>query len=142
MDRLAMLEERVKTYLAELGVEPDNGGEGIYLLSFGTTAVICTMFADRDDAWVRVAAMVLTEVEPSLELLQRVLRLNTQVLVGSFLLFEDDTLAFSATLPGDDLSFTAFEKTLMYVASIADEYDDVLLPLAGGRRARDVLDGV
>ena len=54
-------------------------------------------------------------------------------------MFEDGTLAFSATLLGNNLDFDEFEKTLRYVAQVSDDYDDELQMLGGGLRAEDVL---
>jgi hypothetical protein len=69
-----------------------------------------------------------------------ILELNQDVLVGSFFLSQDDTLTYSATLPGEGLTFDDFEKTLNYVAKVADDYDDPLQEVAGGLRAQDLLE--
>jgi hypothetical protein len=136
---LHLLQQRVEAYLAEMGLDPEQSDDGLYLFKYGSTVVMVTIFAEDESTFCRFASIMLKDFEPSLELLQRVLRLNTEVLFGSFLLFEDDTLSFSATLLGSHLDFDEFEKTLQYVAKVSDDYDDELQKLAGGKRAEDVL---
>ncbi len=140
MDRIQILDERVKAYLSEMGLSATQSGDGLYLFKFGSTVVMVSLFEEDEDTFCRFASIVLKDCEPSLELLHRVLRLNTQVLFGSFLLFEDGTLSFSATLLGNHLDFDEFEKTLRYVARVSDDYDEELQALGGGKRAEDVLD--
>jgi hypothetical protein len=139
MNRLEILTERVNNYLAEIGLTPEQAEEGLYLFKYGSTVVMISLFEESDDTFCRFASIMLKDFEPNLELLQRILRLNTEVLFGSFLLFEDNTLSFSATLLGNHLDFDEFETTLRYVAKVSDEYDDELQRLGGGQRAEDVL---
>jgi hypothetical protein len=139
MNRLQMLEERINAYLGEMALAPVQSEDGLYLFKYGSTVVMISLFEEADDTFVRFASIMLKDFEPSLELLQRILRLNTEVLFGSFLLFEDNTLSFSATLLGNHLDLDEFEKTLKYVAKVSDDYDDELQGLGGGQRAEDVL---
>lgn len=139
MERLQILEERVKAYLAEMGLEPEQSDDGLYLFKYGSTVVMISLFEESEDTFCRFASIMLKDFDPTLELLHRILRLNTEVLFGSFLLFEDNTLSFSATLLGNHLDFAEFEKTLRYVAKVSDDYDDELQSLGGGKRAEDVL---
>jgi len=139
MERLRILEERVKAYLAEMALSPEQSEDGLYLFKYGSTVVMISLFEEGEDTFCRFASIMLKDFESSLELLHRILRLNTEVLFGSFLLFEDNTLSFSATLLGNHLDFDEFEKTLRYVAKVSDDYDDELQALGGGKRAEDVL---
>jgi len=139
MRRLPILEERVKAYLAEMELDPARSDDGLYLFKYGSTVVMITLFEQDDETYCRFVAIVLKDFSPTLELLHRILRLNTEVLFGAFQLFEDGTLAFSATLLGNNLDFDEFEKTLRYVARVSDDYDDELQALGGGLRAEDVL---
>ena len=138
-ERMKLLEERVSTYLAEMELVPDQSEDGLYLFKYGSTVVMISLFEEGEDTYCRFASIMLKDFEPSLELLHRILRLNTEVLFGSFLLFEDNTLSFSATLLGNHLDFDEFEKSLRYVAKVSDDYDDDLQELGGGKRAEDVL---
>ena len=139
MNRMNILEERVKSYLAEMELSPEQSDDGLYLFKYGSTVVMISLFEDGEQTFCRFASIMLKDFEPSLELLHRTLRLNTEVLFGSFLLFEDNTLSFSATLLGNHLDFDEFENTLQYVAKVSDDYDDELQVLGGGQRAEDVL---
>lgn len=139
MNRLQILEERVEAYLGEMGLEPEQSEDGLYLFKYGSTVVMISLFEEDDDTFCRFASVMLKDFEPSLELLHRLLRLNTEVLFGSFLLFEDNTLSFSATLLGNHLDFDEFAKSLRYVAKVSDDYDDELQKMGGGMRAEDVL---
>jgi hypothetical protein len=139
MDALRMVEERVHAYLGSLGLAPEQTEDGMVALKYGSTVVLLSVFQEGADTYVRFASILLQDFDPSMELLQRLLRLNTEVLFGSFLLFEDSTLSFSATLLGNSLEYDAFEKTLSYVASVSDAYDDELQALGGGQRAIDVM---
>ena len=139
MNRMNILEERVKSYLAEMELSPEQSDDGLYLFKYGSTVVMISLFEDGEQTFCRYASIMLKDFEPSLELLHRILRLNTEVLFGSFLLFEDNTLSFSATLLGNHLDFDEFENTLQYVAKVSDDYDDELQVLGGGQRAEDVL---
>ena len=139
MRRLPILEELVKAYLAEMELDPARSDDGLYLFKYGSTVVMITLFEQEEETFCRFVAIVLKDFSPTLELLHRILRLNTEVLFGAFQLFEDGTLAFSATLLGNNLDFDEFEKTLRYVAQVSDDYDDELQALGGGLRAEDVL---
>ena len=139
MRRLPILEERVKAYLAEMELDPARSDDGLYLFKYGSTVVMITLFEQDDETYCRFVAIVLKDFSPTLELLHRILRLNTEVLFGAFQLFEDGTLAFSATLLGNNLDFDEFVKTLRYTARVSDDYDDELQALGGGLRAEDVL---
>ncbi len=139
MNRLQILEERVRAYLGEMELDPEQAEDGLYLFKYGSTVVMISLFEEDEDTFCRFASIMLKDFQPTLELLHRILRLNTEVLFGSFLLFEDDTLSFSATLLGNHLDFDEFAKTLKYVAKVSDDYDDELQEVAGGKRAEDVL---
>ncbi|MBX2799113.1 MAG: YbjN domain-containing protein [Myxococcales bacterium] len=139
MNRLKILEERVNAYLGEMNLAPERESDELYLFKYGSTVVMISLFEEGEDTFVRFASIMLKDFEPSLELLQRILRLNTEVLFGSFLLFEDNTLSFSATLLGNHLDYDEFERTLRYVAKVSDDYDDEFQVLGGGQRAEDVL---
>ncbi len=136
---MQLLEERVSAYLGQMDLVPDQSEDGLYLFKYGSTVVMISLFEEGEDTYCRFASIMLKDFEPSLELLHRILRLNTEVLFGSFLLFEDNTLSFSATLLGNHLDFDEFERSLRYVAKVSDDYDDELQNLGGGKRAQDVL---
>ena len=136
---MSALSDRVTEFLVEMGLAPEGPEQGPFMFRFGSTVVMVCLFEHGGDVYVRIASVLLKDFRPTLDLVTRILRLNTEVLLGAFLLFEDDTLSFSATLLGDDLSPTPFRKTVEYVARVSDEYDDELQAIAGGSRAEDIL---
>lgn len=139
MERMDLLDERVRAWLGEMGLDPGPRRDGLYLFKYGSTVVMLSLFGEAEETYCRFASIVLKDFQPNLELLQRVLRLNTEVLFGCFLLFEDDTLSFSVTLLGNHLDADTFGKTLRYVAKVSDDWDDELQRLGGGVRASDLL---
>lgn len=138
---LRALADRVADYLGRMEIDTETTDEGIFFFKHGSTVVMMSIFEQDNHRWVRFVATMLADVTPSMELLARLLRLNTDVLLGAFLLFEDGTLAFSHTLLGDHLDFEEFAYALTYVAQVGDDYDEDLQVLAGGRRAEDILLG-
>jgi hypothetical protein len=138
-ERLEDLAATVSTFLGQMGVECDRSDAGLWLLRYGSTVVMISLFEDHGHAFVRIGAPLLAEVEPRLELVTRLLRLNTEVVVGAFLLFEDHTLTFAHTILADELDFGVFEHGLRYVARVADDHDEELQSVAGGKRMEDLL---
>lgn len=138
-DALRALNDRVSDFLVRLDLDPDQNKEGFYLLRYGSTVVMISSFEDSEHTYVRFASTVLANVTPNLDLVTRILRLNTEVLYGAFLLFEDDNLSFTHTLLGDNLEFGAFQHALAYVARVSDDHDEGLQGIAGGLRAEDIL---
>lgn len=139
-DRLRELADRVSDYLVRMDLDPDRSPEGIFMLRYGSTVVMVSLFEDGTHTYVRFASTMLAGVEPKLELVTRILRLNTEVLFGAFLLFEDDTVSFTHTLLGDHIDFEEFRHALAYVARVSDDHDESLQALAGGARAEDLLE--
>lgn len=140
-EKLRLIEDRISDFLIQMDLDPDRTGEGIFLFKHGSTLVMMSIFEQEGHHWVRLVATMLAGVTPSMDLLARLLQLNTEVLLGAFLLFEDGTLAFSHTLLADRLGYEEFELALSYVAQVGDDYDEELQGMAGGLRAEDILRG-
>ena len=140
-DVLRSLNDRVIEFLVQLDLPPDQAADGPFLIRFGSTVVMVKVFLDGTDPYIRITATVLKDFRPNLELITRILRLNTEVLFGAFLLFEDDVLVFATTLLGTDITLPQFHKAIDYTARVADDYDDELQTIAGGRRAEEIIGG-
>lgn len=138
-EHLRAIHDTISDFLVRMDMDPDRNAEGFYLLKYGSTAVMISVFEERERAYVRFASAVLANVRPSLDSVTRILRLNTEVLFGAFLLFEDDTLSFTHTLLADDLEFDGFQHALAYVARVSDDHDEALQTIAGGLRVEDIL---
>lgn len=136
---LEKLAATVDAWLLTLDADTDVTDEGFWTLRYGSTLLVLSSFEHENVTYLRMGAVVLSGAHPSLEVVLRLLRLNAQVLFGSFQLFDDDTIAFTHTLPADGLTFEAFSSALTYVSRVGDDHDEELQSLAGGRRGEDML---
>ena len=48
MNRMNILEERVKSYLAEMELSPEQSDDGLYLFKYGSTVVMISLFEDGE----------------------------------------------------------------------------------------------
>jgi hypothetical protein len=140
MIAIVELTREVESFLQRMNLLAEGEQAHLKLLKFGSTVVMLSLAEKGEGASCQFTCIVLKECTPTPQLLEMILELNQDVLVGSFFLSQDDTLTYSATLPGEGLTFDDFEKTLNYVAKVADDYDDPLQEVAGGLRAQDLLE--
>ena len=133
----------IEGYPARMEMPAKATDDGIYMLRYGSTAVVIRLIQDTvtEKRFARFSATTLSDFDVTNVLLREVIRLNNEVLFGSFRLFEDHTLSFSTTILADHLDYEEFETSLTYVLRISDEYDDILQALVGGNRATDLLGG-
>lgn len=136
---LEKLAATVDEWLLRLDADTDVTAEGFWSLRYGSTLLILSSFEHEGATYLRMGAVVLSGAHASLEVVLRLLRLNAQVLFGSFQLFDDDTIAFTHTLPAEGLTFESFSTALTYISRVADDNDEELQSLAGGRRGEDML---
>ncbi len=132
MDQLRNLQERILSYLCQVGLAATSFDDGPIVLKSADAVLFVAPFAHGADTFCRIAAVALTEVEPTVAVLQRVLKANTEALLGSVLLFETGTVAASVSLLGNHLDFDEFHSTLLYVAQAADRLGPELRALGGG----------
>lgn len=134
------LVDRISDYLVQMDIDPEPTEEGIFLVRYGSAVVMISTFTHDGQEYVRLAAVLLLGFRPKLELLTRLLRLNSHVLMGSFQLFEDETLCFTHTLLAKGLDLATFRHALLYVGRVADDHDEALQALGGGERMEELLD--
>lgn len=113
---LANLQERLSLWCGALGVPDATRPDGVTVLDVDEVPVLITLFHDGAASWLRITAVAATDVHPSVELLHALLLADAEAIVGSWRLFDDGTLAFSATLPGSGLDHDGFAATLRRVA--------------------------
>jgi len=94
-----------------------------------------------DDATVTVRAYVVTDVEPTPELMHFLLRENDTMRYGAFGLDKDDDIFFEHALVGSTLDKEELMASVMAVLNTADRYDDEIRQRWGGRRALDRVKG-
>lgn len=132
MDALDDLHDRLATFLGALGLEAAHRPGGITAVEVDEALVLLSAFRQDAATWVRLVAIARVEVAPSVALLHHLTSLNRDLLLGAFQLFEDGTLALSATLPGDTLGAHALERALRYVGATAVRESPAIAALGGG----------
>src|ERR1700687_4665986 len=129
---------QVKSYLDELVDEHSDDAEHCdFYLKYGSTVLEISIEPyEEDDAVVEVMAFCVQGCEPSFELMQELLRLNSEVPLGAFSMVGHDVF-FSHAFLGRRLRPEHFIASLDSVASTSAEYDDKLVEKYGGETAQE-----
>ena len=129
---------QVKSYLDELVDEHFDDAEHCdFYLKYGSTVLeISILPFQEDDAVIEILAFCVQSVEPSFELMQELLRLNSEVPLGAFSLVGRD-IFFSHAFLGRRLVGEQLIASLESVATISDEWDEKLVERYGGETALD-----
>jgi hypothetical protein len=127
---------QVKSYLDELVDEHFDDAEHCdFYLKYGSTVLEISIFPyEEDDAVIEVLAFCVQGVEPSFELLQELLELNSEVVLGAFSVVGNE-IFFSHSFLGRRLRPEQLIASLDIVASISDEYDEQIVSKYGGETA-------
>ncbi|HEX3108849.1 MAG TPA: YbjN domain-containing protein [Thermoanaerobaculia bacterium] len=131
---------QVKQYLDELVDEHFDDAEHCdFYLKYGSTVLEISIEPyEEDDAVIEVLAFCVQGVEPAFDLMQELLRLNSEVLLGGFSM-EGRDIFFSHSFLGRRLRPEQLIASLDTVASISDEYDEQLVEAYGGETALERL---
>jgi hypothetical protein len=131
---------QVKSYLDELVDEHFDDAEHCdFYLKYGSTVLEISIEPyEEDDAVIEVLAFCVQGVEPSFELMQELLRLNSEVPLGAFSMLGND-IFYSHAFLGRRLRGEQLIASLDCVASISDEYDEHLVSRYGGETALERL---
>lgn len=131
---------QVKAYLDELVDEHFDDAEHCdFYLKYGSTVLeISIVPYEEDDAVVQILAFCVQGVEPTFELMQDLLRLNSEVPLGAFSLVGND-IFFSHAVLGRRMPPEQLIASLDSVASISDIYDEKLVGKYGGETALERL---
>jgi hypothetical protein len=131
---------QVKSYLDELVDEHFDDAEHCdFYLKYGSTVLEISIEPYQDDdAVIEVLAFCVQGVEPSFEMMQELLRLNSEVPLGAFSLVGKD-IFFSHSFLGRRMPPEQFIASLESVATISDEYDEKLVGNYGGETAIDTM---
>jgi len=131
---------QVKSYLDELVDEHFDDAEHCdFYLKYGSTVLEISIDPyEEDDAVIEVLAFCVQGVEPTFELMQELLRLNSEVPLGAFSLLGKDVF-YSHSFLGRRLPPEQLIASLDSVASISDEYDEHLVAKYGGETALERL---
>jgi hypothetical protein len=133
---------KVKSYLDELVDEHFDDAEHCdFYLKYGSTVVEISIEPfEEDDAVIEILAFCVQGVEPSLDLLRELLRLNAEVQLGAFSMIDGDVF-FSHSFLGRRLQPDQLIASLNEVAAVSDEYDEQIVERFGGQTALDRLRG-
>ncbi len=94
----------------------------------------------KTEACVEFYSNVVTGANITQELMHFLLRKNAELHFGAFGLIFDNTISFSHTILGSSLNPQSLKLILTTVATICDHYDDIIVSIAGGKRAMDLTD--
>ena len=131
---------QVKSYLDELIEEHFDDAEHCdFYLKYGSTVLEISINPyEEDDAVIEVLAFCVQGVEPTPDLMQDLLQLNSELLIGAFSMVDGDVF-FSHSFLGRRLRPEQLIASLDSVASISDEYDEQIVSKYGGQTALERL---
>jgi hypothetical protein len=112
--------------------------DDVFVVRRGSAAVhVSVRPMGKTDTLVQAMAYVVQGAKITPRLLNYLMRLNAINQIGAFGLIFDDTITFSHAIAGAHLDANELRKTIGTVAYVADETDDEIRRLAGGKRAVD-----
>ena len=127
--------EAVAKYLGELFDEPiQEEPDGHFYVRFGSTVLEISVAPYEDDAVVVIMAYCVQDAILEEELLLGLLELNHRVPFGSFSVVDTDVF-FSYSVLGTNLDRNTLLAALNAVATVSDEYDDLIVAKYGGQTA-------
>jgi hypothetical protein len=131
--------ERVRGYLAEMFVDRTwaSAESPYFVLREGSAVATVAVSPWRDGTVVRAWSVVVTDIRPTPELYEYLLRLNADQGFGAFALDSDNDIILSHTIIGDTLDPGELRATVEAIAKGADDYDDEIVARFGGLRAKD-----
>lgn len=116
-------------------------GQGSYTISRGSSQVMLIIRPfSNNETCVQCISHVVMGATISPELMTFLLRKNAEINWGAFGLLFDNTIVFSHSIAGANIDENELGTTIDSVAIIADHYDDEIVSLAGGKRAKDMQD--
>lgn len=131
---------QVKSYLDELVDEHFDDAEHCdFYLKYGSTVLEISIEPyEEDDAVIQILAFCVQGVEGTFELMQELLRLNSEVPLGAFSMLGRDVF-YSHAFLGRRLRPEQLIASLDSVASISDLYDEKIVAQYGGETALERL---
>jgi len=145
-DRVALLHERVRTFLEELKHPFEETGETFVLVYGSTRVLVRPQRWTRDHSILKVRAHVLNDVEldGNEHMFEEFNNMNDRFLFGTiFWTPKADgvgDIVIEHNLIGETLDSKEFSTALLALALTADDLDDNLQDHLGGRRAVDPRD--
>ncbi len=125
--------KQVREYLTEVYPDFVEFEDGTFTVEEGSAVVSITVrpWYEGDSA-VEFTSHLVSGATVTESTMRWLLQKNVELHFGALGLLFDDTIVYSHTLPGCDLSRKEFVATVLTVAAIADHYDDEIIEMAGG----------
>jgi hypothetical protein len=124
---------RVREYLNEVFPDFVEFEDGRFTVQEGSATISITVRPWHEgDSAVEFTSQLVSGGTITQDVMRWMLEKNVDLHFGALGLLFDDTIVYSHTLPGCDLSRKEFEATIRTVATIADHYDDELVAMTGG----------
>ncbi|HVZ41463.1 MAG TPA: YbjN domain-containing protein [Candidatus Kapabacteria bacterium] len=124
---------RVRGYLQEIYPDFVEFDDGSFTVQEGSATVrIVAITWHEEDCAVECTSQLVTGANVTPDVMRWLLQKNVDLHFGALGLLFDDTIVYSQTLPGNDLTRAEFQATVRTVATIADYYDDEIVAMAGG----------
>lgn len=117
-----------------MGKSDDNG---FWFLEGSTFVYVRVVAWGEDEAIARCYSWVVADIKPTPELMQYLLRTNSNLLFGAFNLEDDGTITFEYSIIGSTMDKVEFKTAIKAVASTADKYDNEIVSKFGGKSAVD-----
>jgi len=135
--------EKVTAYLNKHFPDNLNYDNGSFTISSGSTQVMIIVRPfTATETCVELVANVVTNANINDELLRFLMHKNAELHFGSFGLLFDGTITFSYSITGSCIQESQFITSLQAVSIISDYYDDIIVEMAGGNRASDIVDRI
>jgi hypothetical protein len=116
-------------------------GDGTFTINKGSSQIMIIIRPfTSNETCVECIANVVTGANITTDLMRFLLRKNSELHFGAFGLLFDDTITFSHTIAGSTLDSGELKTALDSVSIISDYYDDIIVDLAGGKRASDIVE--
>jgi hypothetical protein len=108
-----------------------------FVLRQGSAVATIDVQSWNEGSVVKTWSLVVTDIQPTPELYEYLLRLNADQQFGAFALDADNDIVLRHTIIGDTLDPEELRSSVEAIARTADRYDDEIVEKFGGLRAKD-----
>jgi hypothetical protein len=143
-ESVAATADRIAEYLQDLGVS--RAAPDAFVAKRGSAVVRIRILpwatddASRDECLVEVTANVVDGARLGVEILRQLLEFNASAAYGAFGVTEAGKITYHHCLLGSSLAQAELIEVIHEVATVADDWDDVIVEQAGGKTAVDKLE--
>ncbi|MGB3513367.1 MAG: YbjN domain-containing protein [Microcoleaceae cyanobacterium] len=110
-----------------------------FSIFFGSAWVEVRVYPWGNDSIINTCSTVVIEAELKPDLLEFLLRSNAKVQFGGFSLDTEGNILFEHSIVGSTCDQNEFEESALAVLEVADDYDDRIFELWGGKLGLNIL---